>query len=348
MCCKQFSKNIKKVHVSVRRKENHTFQESVENILKKITEHKEAFTIIGVLVSFIVTTVWNLGCDFGYMGYAERFNIPMMYIKKDYSSLLVQFIIILTFTFLVILPIFRLAQYNYYKKIKRNIITFGISLFIIILPLIVSVLVDYIDLGIAESVLLIASVLLSCLSILFLFLYVTVLLIFPFNKISKQVLDNSAKSSQPKIKKKRNCNKCLSSKNIPQQKKNTNDKKVKDIIKRLPVAMVGLVLICFLILIGVYFMGMVFADSKTDYRFLVDDINVEMFTDNVYQVILSETDTHYYLSESCIESANGEKNVLLSKCGQLKLNIDTHYVTVLEKSEKNFVLEIDFAKVEID
>ncbi len=403
---------------SINNQSNSSILTRIETILSKITEHKEALGILGIVISVIVTALWNLGCDFGYMGYANKFDIPMMYIQKDSSSLLVQLIIISAITFMVILPIYKLAEYNSSKKHRGlwHVFTLFISGVIFSIPFLLNwVFITFIADNIKDdnievvnnlvTVILSLTAVFAIISAFFFFLYISVILIFPFDNLSNS-REKTTDDDKIHNKNANNCNEDViaiqaefgnteidKETEIQAESKDTEIDKAtetqaeskdteidkatetqaesenteidkatetqaqsettetvneqKGVIKSLLVTVLCLAFALFAILMAVYSTGGLIAESKTNYRFLVEDLETEMKTGTMYHVILSETDTHYYLAESFIKLDNIDNIIFIGDNKQLTLHILTDYVTVIEKSEESFVREIDFSKVEI-
>ena len=310
-------------------KNNNSVVEVIENVLDKISKHKEAITLICVAVSLVATAAWNLACDFGYKGYAQHFGIASQYIQKDYGETLLQFLMIAGIIILVMLPICLLAQYNS-NHIIKHWVTIGVSIFISIIPFILFFVSKYTD----NAVILPTwvsdlSFILAFISSAFFILYFPISMLLPHGKNASENSNSNSETEE--------------SNSNTNEKSSSTDTQQK--LKAMAGALVGVIFIVFASIFGSYFIGMEIARSKTDFKFLVDDFSSLLQPGTSYQVILSETDTHYYLADSFFVWGDGDDNENEPEdSGKLTLIINSFLVTIQEKPETVCIRELEFTR----
>lgn len=290
-------------------------RDTLKKVLENIKEYKESYTIIWLALSFILTTIWHIGCGLGYKGYADYWSIASQYMYKDNFNILISFVLSCGFAAVLLFMAYEMAKRTSLSK-NHYIITIVIGVFTVGLPIIALILMPIFG-WIKNIIELIIGFMLIA-DIWFL-LYIPILMLF---------LD---------IKKSRS-NSNLNTNNDPHTSNHSPFITISSLLKSVCV----FVLIVLVIFIAVYFYGQLYALSNRKFAFIADEFTSSSMLLGEHNVILSETDEYYYLAKCTITTDDNKNNNV--KKYILDINPDNY--TILKKDDKTSIIKIRFDRVE--
>ncbi len=289
-------------------------RDTLRKILENIKEYKESYTIIWLVLSFILTTIWHISCGMGYKGYADYWSIASQYMYKDNFNILISFVLSLGFAAVLLFIAYEIAK-RVALSPKHWIITIFIGVIVVGLPFIVLVLMFI--LGWLKNIieLAIGCMLIACIWFL---LYIPIFILLLDVQKSKNTSNSTTNNNQ-----------------------HTSNHSPFITISSLLKSVCVFALIVLIFFIVVYFYGWLYASLNREFAFITDKSTSSSILLGEHKVILSETDEYYYLAECTITTEVSENNI---KKYILEINPESY--TILKKEDKTSIIKINFDGVE--